>query len=249
MRSGYQRKDTQGSQKTNGNFGVPKGYSQIYVIFAALPVFVSSAVELRITSEPQPALQVASQVVTMMLFMSVAPSAFSPVAGGMRVHSARPTMQPAPQMVVGEFSTVSMSTIYAVEQNLPAVLLAKSGADELLDEFASVFPIVFVGALLVGFGYQYVKNTIKREELSITLPELPDNAGTLFLYALWLAPIGAIGLVFANDAGLPVPSPEKLLSPVTYVLNTGMGLLAKTSMDVWNTAAPVIGLGQAKLNY
>tara|TARA_B100000780_G_scaffold270955_1_gene231336 strand:- start:248 stop:358 length:111 start_codon:yes stop_codon:yes gene_type:complete len=36
---------------------------------------------------------------------------------------------------------------------------------------------------------------------------------------------------------------------VTYVLNTGMGLLAKTSMDVWNTAAPVIGLGQAKLNY
>eukprot|EP00964_Phaeocystis_antarctica_P135581 scaffold99941_cov61-Phaeocystis_antarctica.AAC.1 len=89
----------------------------------------------------------------MMLFMSMAPSAFSPAAGMVRVQSARPTMQPAPRMVVGEFSTVSMSTIYAVEQNLPAVLLAKSGADELLDEFASVFPIVFVGALLVGFGY------------------------------------------------------------------------------------------------
>tara|TARA_B100000780_G_scaffold270955_1_gene231337 strand:- start:355 stop:981 length:627 start_codon:yes stop_codon:yes gene_type:complete len=118
----------------------------------------------------------------MMLFMSMAPSAFSPAAGMVRVQSARPTMQPAPRMVVGEFSTVSMSTIYAVEQNLPAVLLAKSGADELLDEFASVFPIVFVGALLVGFGYQYVKNTIAREELSITLPELPEDAGTLKNY-------------------------------------------------------------------
>ena len=185
----------------------------------------------------------------MMLFTSLAPSAFSPAAGGMRVHSARPAMQPAPKMVLGEFSTVSMSTIYAVEQNLPATLLAKSGADELLDEFASVFPIVFMGALLTGFAYQYAKNTIEREELSVSLPELPEDAGTLFLYALWLSPIGCIGLVFANDARLPVPSPEKLLSPVTYVLNTGMGLLAKTSMDVWNTAAPVIGLGQAKLNY
>ena len=36
-------------------------------------------------------------------------------------------------------------------------------------------------------------------------------------------------LVFANDAGLPVPSPDKVLSPVTYVLNTGMGITAKTS--------------------
>jgi len=116
-------------------------------------------------------------------------------------------------------------------------------------QFASVFPIVFVGALLVGLGYQYVKNTIRREELDINFPELPEGSGTIFLYGLWLAPIGAIGLVFAADAGLPVPSPEAILSPVTFVLNTGMGVVAKTSMDVWNTVAPVIGLGQAKLNY
>merc|ERR1719327_1747036 len=132
-----------------------------------------------------------------------------------------------------------MSTIDAVQQNLPATtnLLAglKSPADELLD--------------VLAFGFQYVKETIKREELNIPLPELPENAGTLFVYSLLLLPIAGIFLVFANDAGLPVPSPDKVLSPVTYVLNTGMGITAKTSMDVWNTIAPVIGLGQAKLNY
>lgn len=83
----------------------------------------------------------------------------------------------------------------------------------------------------------------------MSLPELPENSGQLFLYALWLAPIAAVGAVFANDAGVPIPSPEYVLSPVTFVLNSGMGLLAKTSMDVWNTVAPVIGLGQAALKY
>lgn len=156
-------------------------------------------------------------------------------------------MQPAPQMAVGDFSAITDSAISQVE--LPAALLAKSNADILLDEFASVFPIVFMGALLAGFAFQYVKNTIQREELDIALPELPENAGTLFLYALWLAPIACIGAVFANDAGVPIPSPEKVLAPVTYVLNTGMGVTAKTSMDVWNTVAPVIGLGQAALRY
>ena len=145
----------------------------------------------------------------MMLFMSMAPSAFSPAAGMVRVQSARPTMQPAPRMVVGEFSTVSMSTIYAVEQNLPAVLLAKSGADELLDEFASVFPIVFVGALLVGFGYQYVKNTIAREELSITLPELPEDAGTLKNYEPSPSPFP----LYLHPHPHPHPSPSP--SPLT----------------------------------
>ena len=141
--------------------------------------------------------------------MSMAPSAFSPAAGMVRVQSARPTMQPAPRMVVGEFSTVSMSTIYAVEQNLPAVLLAKSGADELLDEFASVFPIVFVGALLVGFGYQYVKNTIAREELSITLPELPEDAGTLKNYEP--SPF----TIYLHPHPHPHPHPSPSPSPLT----------------------------------
>ena len=144
-------------------------------------------------------------------------------------------------------------TIDAVQQNLPATtnMLAglKSPADELLDELARAFPIVFSGTVVLAFGFQYVKETIKREELNIPLPELPENAGTLFVYSLLLLPIAGIFLVFANDAGLPVPSPDKVLSPVTYVLNTGMGITAKTSMDVWNTIAPVIGLGQAKLNY
>merc|ERR1712106_451948 len=100
--------------------------------------------------------------------------------GSLRVRSVRP-MQIAPRMVVGEeFSAAISETINSVD--LPAVLLAKSKADELLDEFASVFPIVFVGALLVGLGYQYVKNTIRREELDINFPELPEGSGTIFLY-------------------------------------------------------------------
>ena len=189
----------------------------------------------------------------MMLMLSMFPSAFSPAAGVTRIQGARPAMQPAPRMVIDDFSTVSMSTIDAVQQNLPATtdMLAglKSPADELLDELARAFPIVFSGTVVLAFGFQYVKETIKREELNIPLPELPENAGTLFVYSLLLLPIAGIFLVFANDAGLPVPSPDKVLSPVTYVLNTGMGITAKTSMDVWNTIAPVIGLGQAKLNY
>ena len=48
-------------------------------------------------------------------------------------------------------------------------------------QFASVFPIVFMGALLAGFAFQYVKNTIQREELDIALPELPENV---------IAPVG-----------------------------------------------------------
>jgi len=189
----------------------------------------------------------------MMLLLSMYPSAFSPAACVMRVQSARPAMQSAPRMVVGEFSTFSMLSTDAVQQNLPATtnLLAglKSPADELLDELSRAFPIVFMGTVFLAFGFQYVKETIKREELSITLPELPENAGTLFVYSLLLLPVVGIFLVFANDAGVPVPSPDKVLSPITYVLNTGMGITAKTSMDVWNTIAPVIGLGQAKLNY
>ena len=53
----------------------------------------------------------------MMLMLSMFPSAFSPAAGVMRVQGARPAMQPAPRMVIDDFSTVSMSTIDAVQQN------------------------------------------------------------------------------------------------------------------------------------
>ena len=99
-----------------------------------------------------------------MLMLSMFPSAFSPAAGVTRVQGARPAMQPAPRMVIDDFITVSMSTIDAVQQNLPATtnLLAglKSPADELLDELARAFPIVFSGRLSC-LGFQYVKETIK----------------------------------------------------------------------------------------
>ena len=104
----------------------------------------------------------------MFLCLTLTPSALAFVGGGaLRVRSVRPS-QPAPRMVVGDFSAAAI--LGAVEASaLPATLLAKSNADILLDELASVFPIVFVGALLVGFGYQYARNTIAREDLDVRL--------------------------------------------------------------------------------
>ena len=74
---------------------------------------------------------------TLFVFMSMASSALAFVGGGsLRVRSVRP-MQIAPRMVVGEeFSAAISETINSVD--LPAVLLAKSKADELLDEVAVV---------------------------------------------------------------------------------------------------------------
>ena len=72
-----------------------------------------------------------------------------------------------------------------------------------------------------------------------------DLYGAWLIVANWLI----IAAVFAKEAGAPIPSPEAVLSPVTFVINTGAGLLAKTSMDGWNLIAPVIGLGDAALRY
>jgi hypothetical protein len=220
-----------------------------------------------------------------MLFAACAPSAFAFTMGAGAVHSVRPTLAAAPQMVlsVDDISTLNIA-VSTLDQLPASTLLAKSEADILLDEvrsarrttwrrlpplsaatpprqFSSVFPVIFTGALFLGFAYQYAKKNLpdlqaylaERVEVPAPLanfevPE-PQGGGILLLYAFWGSPIVAIAAVFAKDAGAPVPSPEALLAPVTFVLNKGMGFTAKTSMDVWNTVAPVIGLGQAILKY
>ena len=105
----------------------------------------------------------------------------------------------------------------------------------------------------MAFGYQYLKGLLPgllaERDVDFEFPELPQGSGLLLLYGFWLSPIVAIAAVFAKSAGAPVPSPEAILAPVTSVINFGAGFTAKTSMDVWNTVAPVIGLGQAILKY
>lgn len=163
----------------------------------------------------------------------------------------RPVRPAAPQMLLGE----ELATFTYGE--LPTYLLAaeqirkslKSEGDELLDEFVSLFPIIFVVTLFGAFAFQYVKKQVTELELDVSLPELPDDSGLLLLYAFWASPALIIGSVFAKDAGVPVPSPEAVLSPVTGTISLGAGLLAKTSMDAWNLVAPVIGLGDAALKY
>ena len=174
--------------------------------------------------------------------------------GGVPARAMRPALQAAaPQMLL------PVEAANSVLVNAPSTLLAaeavrkglKSEGDELLDEFLSSFPLIFVGVLVAAFGVQYVKKQIADLELDITLPELPEgyNSGLLLIYGFFFSSAIVLGAVFAKEAGLPVPSVEAALSPVTGGISVGAGLLAKTSMDAWNLVAPVIGLGDAALKY
>merc|ERR1719486_1438960 len=94
----------------------------------------------------------------------------------------------------------------------PVRMGLKSPGDELLDEFVSLFPIIFVGTLFGAFAFQWARKQIEELELDITLPD-PENGGQILLYGFWASPPLIIAAVFAKEAGAPIPSPEAVLSP------------------------------------
>tara|TARA_B110001452_G_scaffold244612_1_gene228730 strand:- start:806 stop:1396 length:591 start_codon:yes stop_codon:yes gene_type:complete len=193
--------------------------------------------------------------VRMLLACITMPSALGfSLHGGAAARAMRPAMQAAaPQMLL------PVEAANSALVNAPTILLAaekvrlglKSEGDELLDEFISSFPLIFTSVLLAAFAVQYAKKVIAELELDITLPELPEgySSGQLLIYSFFASPALVLAAVFAKEAGAPIPSVAGTLSPVTGGISVGAGLLAKTSMDVWNLVAPVIGLGDAALKY
>ena len=176
-------------------------------------------------------------------------SAFTAVHTGIRSAAAvRPKLNAQMALEPELQSIADLPTSLLAAAGPPVRMGLKSPGDELLDEFVSLFPIIFVGTLFGAFAFQYAKKLLEDLELDITLPD-PENGGQILLYGFWASPALIIAAVFAKEAGAPIPSPEAVLSPVTFVINTGAGLLAKTSMDGWNLIAPVIGLGDAALRY
>ena len=197
----------------------------------------------------------AASSLRLMLACVTMPSALAfTLHGNVAARAMRPAMQAAaPQMLL------PVEAANSILLNAPTTLLAaekvrlglKSEGDELLDEFIVAFPLLFVGVLLAAFGVQYAKKVIAELELDISLPQLPEgqNSGLLLIYGFFASPALVLALVFAKEAGAPIPSPEATLSPITGGISVGAGQLAKVSMDVWNLVAPVIGLGDAALKY
>jgi hypothetical protein len=106
---------------------------------------------------------------------------------------------------------VSLPTHEAATQ-AATVLMAKSEADMLLDDFFGAFPLMVVGAL---FGYAALQTGKKVLEV-----EIPENAEIPVSIVAALG--GAAFLVLASNAG---------------ILNAISGITAKTALDAWNVFA------------
>ena len=94
-------------------------------------------------------------------------------------------------------------------------LLAKSEADELLEEFFINFPTLFTGICLAYFIVQYVQNS----QLNSLVPELP------FPFEFFVIPTFVIFFTLAGKFGL---------------LGAIGGFVAKTTLDVWDVFAGVV---------
>jgi len=127
------------------------------------------------------------------------------------------------------------------EIDVPSILLAKTEADELLDDIISSVPIAVTGGLLALFASEYAKNL---KPLSTPLPdfipELPE------LPELPSVPEEYSGL--ASTALIPVGAVAFLLAAKVGLLGGFAGLLAKSSLDAWNVFASIVLKG-AYLKY
>jgi hypothetical protein len=148
----------------------------------------------------------------------------------------RPVVMPRsqPKMMLPQTGFLAPQTAImehpAVVQHLPAIqatteVLAKSKADETLDDIFAAFPIAFTGLVLGGYFL-----VVGKKSLQSILPEdleLPEYAALAFI------PIFSFGFVIASKAG---------------VLNFLAGTLAKGMLDGWNVFASV-ALPGALLKY
>jgi hypothetical protein len=98
---------------------------------------------------------------------------------------------------------------------LPTALLAKSEADELLDEFFIVFPLAFCGLI---FGYA-AKETAK-SALDVEFPEGSEGVVTIVACLG-----GAVFLVLLGNSGF---------------LGAVSGVAAKALLDGWNLIANAV---------
>lgn len=156
--------------------------------------------------------------------------AFAPLPPAQRSVQQRAVAQP--QMVVTEpgFMAQNAANAFMANAPLPVIeattqVLAKSEADEVLDELFTAFPIAFTGLVLGGFVLVTSKDTIKS-----LLPENLDIPDAALLVVL---PLSSIGLVVLAKTG---------------VIGGAAGILAKAALDAWNTFAQV-ALPGALLKY
>lgn len=99
--------------------------------------------------------------------------------------------------------------------DVPTALLAKSEADELLDDILISFPLVVVGAV---FGYAAVQTA--QSTLEVEVPE--GSEGVIVLVA---CVAGAALFVIASNTGL---------------FGGVAGILAKALLDGWNVIANAV---------
>jgi len=153
-----------------------------------------------------------------LLSLLVAPAAaFVATAAPRPSFAARSPM--APQMFL---DAVSQEHIQPLVDSAPSLLLAKSEADELLEEIFGTFPTAFTGLCLGAFAVEYAKN-LKPAEIE----DLPAAV----TYAV--VPGVAIAFVVLAKVG---------------VVGTVSGLFAKALLDGWNLFAGLV-LPGALLKY
>ena len=133
-------------------------------------------------------------------------------------------------------------SMLAPEPAMTTMLLAKSEADELLEDFFGSVPIIVSGIVLGSFVSQYLKNlkpmkTALPDAIAEVLPELPELPSVPEEYEelASLAVIPAFTVVF-------------VLASQTGVLGASAGILAKGLLDGWNVIAGLVLKG-AYLKY
>merc|ERR1712087_771520 len=118
-----------------------------------------------------------------------------------------------PQMLLTDALCTSEALL-----DVPGLLLAKSGNDEILEEVFINTPIVVTGLLLGIFVFQYVKNSKWLVAGADFLAEVPFPLEAFFV------PLFAFAIFFLGKIG---------------VLGTAGGLGAKALLDGWNVFANV----------
>lgn len=125
------------------------------------------------------------------------------------------------------------------EIDLPTVLLAKSEADEVIEEVFLAFPIIVAGGLTSAFVVQYIKNLKPLSEDGLLtklasdapLPELPELPNIDLP-----EPVTEYGSLVA----VPAFTVVFFLAAKAGFLGTFAGLAAKTSFDAWNIFAQIV---------
>ena len=167
------------------------------------------------------------------------------VAGPLRSSPTAPAMRPGaqPRMLV-ELAQVDMQSLVIAKQTaLPSALNVpdsqyslpssmnvaaaalrkslKSEGDEILDELLVFFPVFMGGGSITAFVVEYIKRLAAAGAPEFLPEGLTDNQ----FFALAAVVLGSGFFVVLTKTG---------------ILATATGLLAKTSLDIWNLFAGVV---------